>query len=30
MNLTDVKHELGDQFDVYVINESGVIEFTSL
>jgi signal transduction histidine kinase len=29
MNLTDVKHELGDQFDVYVINESGVIEFTS-
>jgi PAS domain S-box-containing protein len=29
MNLTDVKYELGDQFDVYVINESGVIEFTS-
>jgi PAS domain S-box-containing protein len=29
MNLTDVKYELGDQFDVYVINESGVIELTS-
>ncbi len=29
MNLTDVKYKLGDQFDVYVINESGVIEFTS-
>jgi PAS domain S-box-containing protein len=29
MNLTGVKDELGDQFDVYVINESGVIEFTS-
>jgi len=29
MNLTDVKHELGGQFDVYIINESGVIEFTS-
>ncbi len=23
MNLTDIKHELGDQFDVYIINESG-------
>jgi len=29
MNLTGIKHELGDQFDVYIINESGVIEFTS-
>jgi HAMP domain-containing protein len=29
MNLTDVKYELGEQFDVYIINESGVIEFTS-
>ena len=29
MNLTDVKHELGEQFDVYIINESGVIEFTT-
>ena len=29
MNLTGIKHELGDQFDVYIINESGIIEFTS-
>ena len=29
MNLTDLKHELGDEYDVYIINESGVIEFTS-
>ena len=29
MNLTGIKHDLGDQFDVYIINESGVIEFTS-
>ena len=29
MNLTGIKHELGDQFVVYIINESGVIEFTS-
>jgi len=29
MNLTDIKHKLGDEFDVYIINESGVIEYTS-
>ena len=29
MNLTDLKHELGDEYDVYIINESGIIEFTS-
>jgi len=29
MNLTDLKHELGDEYDIYIINESGVIEFTS-
>ena len=29
MNLTGIKHELGDQFDIYIINESGIIEFTS-
>ncbi len=29
MNLTDVKYDLGEQFDVYIINESGVIEFTT-
>jgi len=29
MNLTGIKNELGDQFDVYIINESGIIEFTS-
>jgi PAS domain S-box-containing protein len=29
MNLTGIKHEMGDQFDVYIINESGIIEFTS-
>ena len=29
MNLTDLKHELGDEYDVYIINESVVIEFTS-
>ncbi len=29
MNLSDVKHKLGEQFDVYIINESGIIEFTT-
>jgi PAS domain S-box-containing protein len=29
MNLTKIKYELGDPFDVYIINESGVIEYTS-
>ena len=29
MNLTDVKSKLGEEFDIYVINESGVIEFTT-
>lgn len=29
MNLTEVKHELGEQFDIYIINEYGVIEFTT-
>jgi len=29
MNLTGIKHELGGQFDIYIINESGIIEFTS-
>ncbi len=29
MNLTGIKKELGDQFDVYIINESGIIEFTT-
>ena len=29
MNLTDLKHVLGDEYDVYIINESGIIEFTS-
>jgi PAS domain S-box-containing protein len=29
MNLTAVKHALGEQYDIYVINESGVIEYTS-
>jgi PAS domain S-box-containing protein len=29
INLTGIKHELGDQFDIYIINESGIIEFTS-
>jgi PAS domain S-box-containing protein len=29
MNLTGIKHELGNEFDVYIINESGIIEFTS-
>jgi PAS domain S-box-containing protein len=29
INLTGIKKELGDQFDVYIINESGIIEFTT-
>ncbi|MFA4823571.1 MAG: ATP-binding protein [Methanoregula sp.] len=29
MNLTTIKKSLGNQYDIYVINESGVIEFTS-
>jgi len=29
MNLTAVKHALSDQYDIYVINESGIIEYTS-
>ena len=29
MNLTDLKSNLGDEFEMYIINESGVIEFTT-
>lgn len=29
MNLTDLKMNLGEDFDIYIINESGVIEFTT-
>jgi PAS domain-containing protein len=29
MNLTRVKSTLGDEYDIYIINESGVIEFTT-
>ncbi|MDO9325063.1 MAG: PAS domain-containing protein [Methanoregula sp.] len=29
MNLPGVKHTLGDQYDIYVINASGVIEYTT-
>jgi PAS domain S-box-containing protein len=29
MDLGAVRHELGDQFDIYIINESGVIEYTT-
>ncbi len=29
MDLNAVRHELGDQYDIYVINESGVIEYTT-
>ena len=29
MNLTEVKSKLGDEYDIYIINESGVIEFTT-
>ncbi len=29
MNLTDLKRNLGDDFEIYLINESGIIEFTT-
>jgi PAS domain-containing protein/two-component sensor histidine kinase len=29
MNLTKVKSTIGDEYDIYIINESGVIEFTT-
>ncbi len=29
MDLGAVRYELGDQYDIYIINESGVIEFTT-
>jgi PAS domain S-box-containing protein len=29
MNLTSIQEELGDPFEVYIINESGVIEYTT-
>ena len=29
MNLTEVKSKLGKEYDIYVINESGIIEFTT-
>ncbi|PKL70238.1 MAG: hypothetical protein CVV30_02440 [Methanomicrobiales archaeon HGW-Methanomicrobiales-1] len=29
MDLMKIKHDLGDPFDIYIINESGVIEFTT-
>ncbi len=29
MNLIEVKSKLGDEYDIYIINESGVIEFTT-
>jgi two-component system sensor histidine kinase BarA len=29
MDLTAVRNELGGQFDIYIINESGVIEYTT-
>lgn len=29
MDLMKIKHELGDPFDIYIINASGVIEFTT-
>ncbi|MDP2796575.1 MAG: PAS domain S-box protein [Methanoregula sp.] len=29
MDLDAVRHELGDQFDIYIINESGIIEYTT-
>jgi PAS domain S-box-containing protein len=29
MDLDAVRHELGDQYDIYIINESGVIEYTT-
>jgi PAS domain S-box-containing protein len=29
MNLAEVKSKLGEEYDIYIINESGVIEFTT-
>ncbi len=29
MNLADVKRDLGEEYDIYIINESGIIEFTT-
>ncbi len=29
MNLTNTKKDLGDSFEIYIINESGVIEYTT-
>jgi PAS domain S-box-containing protein len=29
MNLTNAKRDLGDSFEIYIINESGVIEYTT-
>ncbi|MCK9591507.1 MAG: ATP-binding protein [Methanoregula sp.] len=29
MNLTNLKRNLGEDFDIYLINESGIIEFTT-
>jgi PAS domain S-box-containing protein len=29
MDLNALRHELGDQFDIYIINESGVIEYST-
>jgi signal transduction histidine kinase len=29
MDLAAIRNELGDQFDIYIINESGVIEYTT-
>lgn len=29
MDLSAVRNELGDQYDIYIINESGVIEYTT-
>jgi PAS domain S-box-containing protein len=29
MDLTTIRYDLGDQFDIYIINESGIIEYTT-
>jgi PAS domain S-box-containing protein len=29
MNLADVKRDLGEEYDIYIINESGIIEFAT-
>lgn len=29
MDLDAIRHDMGDQFDIYIINESGVIEYTT-